>query len=603
MFNVSFINNGGRSGNLLFQYLICKLISLLHKHTYIHYEEFSEKHGSNGDIIIQEEEMFDILQGKHSLRDISASNVLIKGFFQNSDYFFQHRSALVDLIYNEIQNNIRDFWIFENKTYFIHDFLTSTHNICLKENDVVMSLRLDDFIQYPCATSDIIPPQYYMSILESLHSVGQLYIVCDYFRHDWEHQYIKFFDKWTPKLVQQSLLQDCALMRDCSNFIHSNSTLSWMMSFFSKNKKMRFIPKTNFYSMQYLNKIQDFDIVTNVTPLLHQEVHELNINNNKIFPLAYCIPNECIVDDSSVYAKVNLTIELNSSNSGGNYHFNKEQEKEYNDFYRASRFAETRKKGGWDCLRHYEILANGCIPIFADIVNCPEDSLVTFPKELVNQCYHQFFPWEDSEYSAKEYDDVRIELLNHTRNKCSTSSCANYFFSKLSSFPGNSSLKKILLISGNYSVNYTRELTWIGIKRQIQGLGGIAVEYPKISYLYDDYSREQLYKDNLYGNGFTYSKRLKNDYNFEEAEIIDKIKNKFWDLIVFGRVGPDEFQDGSIPHLPLWNIIKEKYNKNKIVFLYGGDNDYNLKRVDRYSQHLLYHSQYGTCFVRELNNL
>lgn len=601
MFHVSFINNGGRSGNLLFQYLICKLITLLYEHTYIHYEEFSEKHGPNGDIVIQEEELFHILQDKSFSRNICESNVLIKGYFQNSEYFIHHRDALVDLIYNEIQNNICDYWIFENKTYFIRDFLTSTHNIPLKNNDVVMSLRLDDFIQYPCPTSDIIPPQYYMTILESLH-MNQLYIVCDYFRHDWEHQYIKFFDKWRPKVVQQSLLEDCALMRDCSIFIHSNSTLSWMMSFFSKNKKMRFIPKTNFYSMQSLNKIQDFDVITNVSPLLHQEVHELNANDKKIFPLAYCIPDECIVDDATDCVKSNLIIEMNSSNSSGNYRFNKEQEKEYNDLYRASRFAETKKKGGWDCLRHYEILANGCIPVFENIIDCPQDSLVTFPKELVNQCYHQFLPWDNSEYSENEYNEVRLELLNHTRNKCSTSACANYIFSKISSFPGNNNLKNVLLVTGNYSVNYTRELTWIGIKRRIQGLGGVAVEYPRLVYLYDDYSREQLYKDNLYGNGFTYSRRLKNDYNFEEAEIIDKIKNKFWDLIIFGRVGPDEFHDGSIPHLPLWNIIKEKYNKNKIVFLYGGDNDYNLKRVDRYSQHLLYHSQFGTCFVRELNN-
>jgi hypothetical protein len=318
--------------------------------------------------------------------------------------------------------------------------------------------------------------------------------------------------------------------------------------------------------------------------------------------LAYCIPDECIIDDSSIYAKTNIIIELNSSNSNGNYRFNKEQENEYNNFYRTSRFAETKKKGGWDCLRHYEILANGCVPIFTEIVDCPQDSLVTFPKELVNQCYHQFLPWDNSEYTTNEYNEVRIELLNHTRNKCATSACANYFFSKIAAFPGNNNLKNILLISGNYSVNYTRELTWIGIKRRIQGIGGVAVEYPKLAYLYDDYSKEQLYKDNLYGNGFTYSRRLKNDYNFEETEVIDKIKNKFWDLIIFGRVGPNEFHDGSIPHLPLWSIIKEKYNKNKIVFLYGGDNDYNLKRVDRYSQHLLYHSQFGTCFVRELNN-
>ena len=42
-------------------------------------------------------------------------------------------------------------------------------------------------------------------------------------------------------------------------------------------------------------------------------------------------------------------------------------------------------KGGWDCLRHYEILMNGCIPLFLDIKNCPKDTISTLPKKkLIN---------------------------------------------------------------------------------------------------------------------------------------------------------------------------------------------------------------------------
>lgn len=40
---------------------------------------------------------------------------------------------------------------------------------------------------------------------------------------------------------------------------------------------------------------------------------------------------------------------------------------------RASRFAVTTKRAGWDCLRHYEIAANGCIPCFRDLDKKPEN--------------------------------------------------------------------------------------------------------------------------------------------------------------------------------------------------------------------------------------
>ena len=39
-------------------------------------------------------------------------------------------------------------------------------------------------------------------------------------------------------------------------------------------------------------------------------------------------------------------------------------EEDYYKDYASSYFAVTTKKGGWDCMRHYEILGNNCIPFF-----------------------------------------------------------------------------------------------------------------------------------------------------------------------------------------------------------------------------------------------
>jgi len=38
----------------------------------------------------------------------------------------------------------------------------------------------------------------------------------------------------------------------------------------------------------------------------------------------------------------------------------------YNDL-QVSRFGVTTRRAGWDCLRHYEIAANGCVPCFRDL--------------------------------------------------------------------------------------------------------------------------------------------------------------------------------------------------------------------------------------------
>ena len=58
--------------------------------------------------------------------------------------------------------------------------------------------------------------------------------------------------------------------------------------------------------------------------------------------------------------------------------------------YSNSIFAITNKKLGWDCLRHYEILMNGCIPLFFNIKDCPKSILQTLPKERLSIIYSNY---------------------------------------------------------------------------------------------------------------------------------------------------------------------------------------------------------------------
>ncbi len=63
------------------------------------------------------------------------------------------------------------------------------------------------------------------------------------------------------------------------------------------------------------------------------------------------------------------------------YLFNTEES--YYQNYATSVFAVTMKKAGWDCLRHYEILANGCLPYFIDLERCPSHTMISLPKRFL----------------------------------------------------------------------------------------------------------------------------------------------------------------------------------------------------------------------------
>ena len=67
----------------------------------------------------------------------------------------------------------------------------------------------------------------------------------------------------------------------------------------------------------------------------------------------------------------------------GKYEASIDDEDYFRELYSQSHFAWTHRRGGWDCLRHYEIIAAGAIPFFYDLEECPHNSLGHLPKQLL----------------------------------------------------------------------------------------------------------------------------------------------------------------------------------------------------------------------------
>jgi len=601
---ISFDNIGGRFGNQLFRYVTCKMFTVISGHKYIPREDFP----ADNYVIVNDENITDIL---NNTQLYATKHLLCQGFFQKSCLFVNCRKQIMNLICS-VDND--DFWLYKdeykstNDRMYIKDYIINNHHsVSLQPNDIVVSLRLDDFIQYPCKTSDIIPPQYYLDILTSMNITDEkLYIVCDKIKRDWENKYIEHFKQWNPILIQGTLKHDIALMRDCNTLIHSNSTLCWIISFLS-NKNARFIPNTHFYASQSLLQISQIDKLSDVSPLYHNEVHNLNINNTRVIPLSFCVPDECCV--SEIPQKETLLASIIPGNAA-TYIYKQHQEKEYNEMYQKSRFAITNMKGGWDCLRHYEILMNGCIPLFKNLKDCPKFTLSSYPKEFNDEAYQLYDSWIENDECIEKYNTLCRKYLEHTRAHCTASATAMHF---LKNMQNGTKAKNILMITGDYHINYSRESFWIGLKRYVASIGGVAVEYTSLPFLYDDF--DDTCDNPYYGlTFFTLPKRLSKDanYNMSEIEIKEKITNKFWDIIIYGKVGPDERSN-----LPLYDTVQKYYNTNQIAFIFGGDEVFDLTVTDPskyhvnmfnrniyyypYSDYLNKYKHMGTCFVRELN--
>jgi hypothetical protein len=86
-------------------------------------------------------------------------------------------------------------------------------------------------------------------------------------------------------------------------------------------------------------------------------------------------------------------------------------EGEYYQDYQFSKYAVTTKKAGWDCLRHYEIMGNSCIPLFQDIQHAPRFTMMKLPKALLTKV--MFFDKNDPKWLDKNYDYLLSEMQEH----------------------------------------------------------------------------------------------------------------------------------------------------------------------------------------------
>lgn len=162
----------------------------------------------------------------------------------------------------------------------------------------------------------------------------------------------------------------------------------------------------------------------------HELVLEFTVNRGQYFkrehytdrsdikPIAMAVPDQVLLN----YIPINKSQLFGCVYPGKTetYIFKKEDTYFYDYF--KSYYGVTFKKGGWDCLRHYEILANRCIPYFIDLDKCPKNTLFNWPKKLI---------LKTNEYAKSciiplEYELLLEELYSYVKQNMTTSVLARY---------------------------------------------------------------------------------------------------------------------------------------------------------------------------------
>lgn len=264
-----------------------------------------------------------------------------------------------------------------------------------------------------------------------------------------------------------------------------------------------------------------------------------------IFPISFSIPSEKIVDEVPKKKKLIAQIIPGDKET---YIF--ENEKDYYKDYQISYFAHTKKKGGYECLRHLEILANGCIPIFENIEDIPKNTMTHYPIDLLKKIYQEDFM---KKLDEEKYNYYSQKLLNFTKTNLTCLSMAKYVLQKTN----HENISKVLYISTG-GPDYLRCLTLIGFKKL---LGKNCYDFPNVNHIYKDYSGDVK---KLYGSGISYSKIIEKENRIclNPTEIYNLIIQHYFDIVIYG----------SINRCSLFiNLVKKVYLSNEIILLSGED--------------------------------
>ena len=275
-----------------------------------------------------------------------------------------------------------------------------------------------------------------------------------------------------------------------------------------------------------------------------------------LHPITFSIPKEKICNPNNVKTKILSDLIPGNINT---YIYNTEEE--YYNEYKKSYFAITKKKAGWDCMRHYEILANGCIPYFINIEECPEYTMYLLPKELFiqsNKLYDDKFKnkniYEITENEINEYNILQQKLFEYTKTYLTTDKMVEYILKKTN----YENVSKILYLSGDTNPDYLRCVTLHGIKTLF---GDNCHDYPKVPHIYKS---DNINYKNLYGKGITYTNLLDQTLHNDNLDntIYEDIKNKYYDIVIYGS-----YHRG----MPYYDLIYEIYKPCEIILLCGED--------------------------------
>ena len=324
-----------------------------------------------------------------------------------------------------------------------------------------------------------------------------------------------------------------------------------------------------------------------------------------VFPISFSIPKEhCVAESDALSVKRSRNFAAIIPGKQSTYIF--QTQKEYYEGYKISMFGITFKKGGWDCLRHLEIIANGCMPYMLDAKLLPFGTMFRWPKDVLNDVLNlggiDHAAVQEMVYSdvdPLQVDDAKLvnseqfnttlflDLLNglqaHVRKYLTTEAMAKY----LMSLAYDIEIKNILFVGSPNAATHTPDYLACTLFHGMRSLfGSSLVDFPKRTWMYSNYKDD---KSSVYGHGFTYAFLL-DDIPIDREHIQTRLQSGEFSHVIFAVThnGLDQ---------ALLDSVSRNFRRRQIFFIDGSD--LGISQTESiFTTEMCLHV--GTCLSREL---
>jgi hypothetical protein len=228
-------------------------------------------------------------------------------------------------------------------------------------------------------------------------------------------------------------------------------------------------------------------------------------------------------------------------------------EDSFYDGYAEAYYGITMKKMGWDCFRHYEIIASGSMPFFLDYSQIPSNTIHDFPVNTMKQAMElPGVPSQEevrkhmaknstarlridhSVFNQAKYESLLAELIEYALDHLTWSGKAQYILSTIQRFYPCLTQPKVLMVT-------SRRCEFMSCVVFGALYGELGANYMSSLFGPKDALFESLVAPpkEMYGQGFSYVNSFSDKWNETEMDKLtrQRLQDGFFNTIVFTNAG------------------------------------------------------------------